>query len=722
MSDGAIRRGDFHELGATWDGEGVNFAVFAEHATGVELCLFDAEGRETRHNVPWRKEHVWHAYVPGAGPGQRYGWRMHGPFAPRQGHRYNPYKLLSDPYARAFDGAVDWTAPIYGYPHDRGLDDLAYDERDDAAGVPRSVVIDPTFDWGDEQAPNVPWANTVIYELHVKNLTRLHTAVPEELRGTYAGLGSDAAVSHLESLGVTAVELLPIHEHVDEGAVAARGLTNAWGYSTLGFFAPDRRFATRGGDPVREFKDMVRSLHSAGIEVILDVVYNHSCEGGRMGPTLSFRGLDNRVYYRLDAKNAREYVDTTGCGNTLDASHPQVVRLITDSLRYWATEMRVDGFRFDLAVALARGPGGDFDARSSPLLAAIHQDPVLCRMKLIAEPWDLGEGGYHVGGFPVRWAEWNGRYRDTLRDFWRGERRVLGEIGYRLTGSSDLFAGSGRRPQASINFITAHDGFTLRDLVSYEIKHNEANGEANKDGSDDNRSQNCGVEGETQDEEVLAHRRRVARSLLASLLLSHGVPMITMGDELWRTQGGNNNTYCQDSELVWVDWRMDPDRKQMLEACRALLALRQRHFVFRREDFLRGAQVNGSRGKDITWLRPEGTEMNAEDWADPEHTAIAFRLDGDGVVRDEDAEGGKAPRDDSFLVLMNGETQESLRFVLPGLRLGDAWRVVVDTREPAKLGEVLQAGDATELPGGALVVLAGIAAVSDETTAKQGVG
>ncbi len=733
MSSDGIRREEYTRLGATWDGQGVHFAIFSEHATGAELCLFDAEGRETRHKVPWCKGHVWHLYLPGVGPGQRYGWRMHGPFAPRQGHRFNPSKLLVDPYARAYDGTLDYGAPLYAYPHDRGLDDLAFDERDDAAGMLKSVVVDPSFDWGDDRCPHVPWASTVVYELQVRSFTKLHPAVPQELRGTYAGLGSDAAVSHLESLGVTAVELLPIHEHVDEPEVVARGMRNAWGYSTLGFFAPDRRFASKAGSPgdvVREFKQMVKSLHAAGIEVILDVVYNHTCEGGRLGPTLCFRGIDNRAYYRLDPKNAREYVDTTGCGNTLDACHPQVIQLVTDSLRYWATEMRVDGFRFDLAVALARAQNGDFDPRGA-LLTAVHQDPVLARTKLIAEPWDLGEGGYRVGGFPVRWSEWNGRYRDTLRDFWRGERRVLGELGYRLTGSSDLYGPSGRRPQASINFITAHDGFTLRDLVSYEAKHNEANGEANKDGSDDNRSQNCGVEGETQDEEVLARRRRVAKSIMASLLLSHGVPMIAMGDELWRTQGGNNNAYCQDSELVWVDWRIDDEMKAMLEACRALLALRQRHFVFRREEFLRGKQLNGSRGKDITWLRPEGTEMNAEDWAEPEHAAIAFRLDGDGIMADEAAEGGEAPRDDSFLVLMNGETKGELTFVLPGLRLGDAWRVVVDTRETAKeertpatsasprLGEVHHAGYAMELPSGSLVVLAGVVNVSDETFRKQ---
>ncbi len=713
MSDDGIRRGDFHDLGATWDGEGVSFAIFSEHATGAELCLFDAEGRETRRTVPWCKSHVWHAYVPGVGPGQHYGWRMHGPFGPRQGHRYNPYKLLVDPYARAFDGAVDWAAPVFAYPQDRGLDDLAFDERDDAAGTMKSVVIDPAFDWGDERYPRVPWASTIIYELHVKNFTRLHPAVPEELRGTYAGLGSDAAISHLESLGVTAVELLPIHERLDEPPVAARGMHNAWGYSTLGFFAPDRRFATPGGDAVREFKQMVKALHAAGIEVILDVVFNHTCEGGRLGPTVCFRGIDNRVYYRLDAKNAREYVDTTGCGNTLDASSPQVIKLVTDSLRYWATEMRVDGFRFDLAVALARGGDGAFDPRSA-LLTAIHQDPVLAQTKLIAEPWDLGDGGYRVGGFPVRWSEWNGRYRDALRDFWRGESRVLGELGYRLTGSSDLFALSGRRPQASINFITSHDGFTLRDLVSYERKHNEANGEGNKDGSDDNRSHNCGVEGETQNEEILARRRRVAKSLLASLLLSHGVPMISMGDELWRTQGGNNNAYCQDSELVWVDWRIDADKLAMLESCRSLLALRQRHLVFRREEFLRGQQLNGSRGKDITWLRPEGTEMNAEDWADPERAAICFRLDGDGIERHAAAAGEEPARDDSFLVLMNGEVEGAITFVLPGLRLGDAWRVVVDTREPARTLGVVKPLVRSTAPGrydgsgfleGALVVL-----------------
>jgi glycogen operon protein len=708
----------------------VAFSIFSENATGAELCLFDAEGRETRHTVPWCKTHVWHSYVPGVGPGQRYGWRMHGPFAPRQGHRFNPSKLLVDPYARAFDGAMNYSAPIYAYPYDRGLDDLAFDERDDAWGVNKSVVVDPSFDWGDDRSPNVPWPSTIIYELHVGSFTRLHPAVPEELRGTYAGLGSDAVVAHLESLGVTAVELLPIHEEMDEHTVIARGMRNVWGYSTLGFFAPDRRFGVRGGDAVREFKAMVKALHAAGIEVILDVVYNHTCEGGRLGPTVCYRGIDNRNYYRLDPKNAREYVDTTGCGNTLDASNPQVIKLVTDSLRYWRTEMHVDGFRFDLAVALARAQSGDFDPRAA-LLTAIHQDPVLAQAKLIAEPWDLGDGGYRVGGFPVRWAEWNGRYRDTLRDFWRGERRMLAEIGYRLTGSSDLFALSGRKPQASINFITAHDGFTLRDLVSYDTKHNEANGEANKDGSDDNRSHNCGVEGETDDLDVIARRRRVARSLLASLLLSHGVPMLTMGDELWRTQGGNNNAYCQDSALVWVDWRMEAEQREMLEICRALLALRNRHHVFRREDFLRGTQQNSSRGKDITWLRPEGTEMNAEDWADPEHAAISFRLDGDGLGHVDGQ-----PGDDTFLVLMNGEIEGALTFVLPGARHGDAWRVVVDTRELPQLegppsasprrglhlGEALQAGDALELPGGSLVVLVSIASTEPETSSKQTTG
>ena len=533
-----LERGTFHPLGATWDGSGVNFALFSEHATGVELCLFDADGRETRVPVPWRTNYVWHARVPGAAPGQRYGWRVHGPFEPERGHRFAPNKLLVDPYARAFDGAIDLDGPVYVPPQDG---------RDDAASKPRCVVIDPRYDWGGDRPPAVRWRDTVLYELHVKGFTKLCPGVPEALRGTYLGLGTDAAIRHLEALGVTTVELMPIHEHVDERAVAARGMRNYWGYSTLGFFAPDRRFATPGGDAVREFKEMVKRLHGAGIEVVLDVVYNHSCEGDVNGPTLGFRGIDNRVYYRLDPRDLARYVDYTGCGNTLDATHPQVLKMVTDSLRYWVEEMHVDGFRFDLAPALARGTDGAVD-HIGAFFAVVHQDPVLSRTKLIAEPWDVGAGGYQVGNFPILWTEWNGRFRDTVRSFWRGDRRVVADLGYRLTGSSDLFADDGRHPHASINLVTAHDGFTLRDLVSYARKHNLANGEGDRDGLVENLSQNCGVEGETEDPGVRSRRRTLARSMMATMFLSQGIPMVEMGDELWRTQDGNNNPYCQDSE------------------------------------------------------------------------------------------------------------------------------------------------------------------------------
>jgi glycogen operon protein len=701
MSAPRIEPGAFPPLGATWDGRGVNFALFSEHSTRVELCLFDEEGRETRVPIPWRSLYVWHAYLPGLRPGQRYGWRVYGPFSPKEGHRFNGNKLLLDPYARALDGAVDLRGPVYGYPRDRGLDDSVLDLRDDAASMPKAVVVDDSFDWQGDRAPRIPWHDTIVYELHVKGFTKLLSAVPEPLRGTYLGLASEPAIAHLQSLGVTTVELMPVHEHLDEPAVAARGLTNYWGYSTLSYFAPDRRFATPGGDAVREFKEMVRRLHAAGIEVVLDVVYNHTCEGDARGPTLSFRGVDNSVYYRLDPENRRKYVDFSGCGNTLDATHPQVLKLLTDSLRYWVTDMHVDGFRFDLAPSLARGTGGDVD-RVGAFFSVIHQDPVLSRIKLIAEPWDLAEGGYQVGNFPILWTEWNGRFRDTVRDFWRGERKVVADMGYRLTGSSDLFADDGRHPHASINFVTAHDGFTLRDLVSYEKKHNEANGEANKDGLDDNRSQNGGVEGEVRDPRVLARRRTIARSLMTSLFVSQGVPMLEMGDELWRTQRGNNNPYCHDSELTWLDWRMDESKRAMLEFVRALGALRKKHPVFRRHDFLRGARVGDSRGKDITWLRPDGKEMTGDDWAQPRYAAMAFRLDGDGV--DASPARGGSVRDDSFLVMMNG-AREALRFVLPPAALGETWRVVVDTRETAHVGEVLRAGEGVTLEGGAAVVM-----------------
>jgi isoamylase len=694
-----LEPGTFDPLGATWDGSGVNFALFSQHATAVDLCLFEASGQETRLRVPWRSLNVWHLYVPGLGPGQRYGWRVYGPFAPEQGHRFNANKLLVDPYARGVDGQLDTLAPVYGYPRDRGLDDRTFDDRDDAFGKPKSVVIDSRFDWGAERAPRVSWHDTVVYELHVKGLTTRHPAIPPELRGTFLGVASDAAIAHFESLGVTTLELMPVQERLSEAGLTVRGLTNYWGYNTLAFFAPDRRFATAGGTPDREFKEMVKRLHARGIEVVMDVVYNHSCEGSELGPTLGFRGIDNSVYYRLDPIHPREYVDYSGCGNTLDAAHPQVLKLVTDSLRYWVTEMRVDGFRFDLAPALARGNDGDLD-RMGAFFAVIHQDPVLSRVKLIAEPWDLGAGGYQIGDFPVLWTEWNGRFRDSVRRFWRGDRSAVADMGTRLTGSSDLFGDDGRGPHASINFVTAHDGFTLRDLVTYERKHNEANGEGNRDGSDYNESQNCGVEGETADPDVLARRRTIARSMMATLFVSQGVPMLEMGDELWRTQRGNNNPYCHDSELTWIDWRLDDEGRAMTDIVRSLVSFRKRHAVFRRSSFLRGRRLGHSRAPDIVWLRPDGLEMERADWETPERAALAFRLDGDAFEPADGAGLGDA----SFLVLMNGEPVPT-EFALPVPALGERWTIVLDTRGRSHVGDWAMAAATIRLDAGSLVVL-----------------
>jgi isoamylase len=707
MTAGRIEPGAAHPLGATPDGRGVNFALFSEHATAVELCLFDEQGQEIRIGVPWCSAHVWHVHVPGVGVGQRYGWRVHGPYRPREGDRFNPNKLLVDPYARALDGAVDLRGPVFAYPRDRGADDLVFDERDDAASKPKAVVVDESFDWQGDRPPRVAGAHTVLYELHVKGFTKLHPLVPERLRGTFLGLASEAVIEHLVSIGVTSLELMPVHEHLDEPGVALRGMTNYWGYSTLAFFAPARRFATPGGDAAREFKEMVRRLHVAGIEVILDVVYNHSCEGDELGPTVSLRGIDNRVYYRRRLDDPGRYADFTGCGNTLNVPHPQVLKLVSDSLRYWATEMHVDGFRFDLASVLARGTAGAFD-RLSAFLATVHQDPVLSHVKLIAEPWDLGDGGYQVGNFPVLWSEWNGRYRDSVRTFWRGEARVIADLGYRLTGSSDLFGDKGRETDASVNFITAHDGFTLRDLVSYEKKHNEANGEGNRDGLDDNASQNCGVEGETRDTRVLAERRTLARSLLSTLFLSQGMPMLAMGDELWRTERGNNNPYCHDSELTWLSWpdlsgepglRGDGEAREMLEFVRALASLRRNHATLRRGSFLRGIAGAGGRPKDIVWLCADGDEMGAVDWAAPTQAAITLRLDGavDGTPP------GAVTHDDSLLLMMNGE-REALTFALPAASLGAAWRIALDTGEMSRVGDVQGAGAAVELEAGSLIV------------------
>jgi isoamylase len=685
----AVEVGSPTPLGSTWDGRGVNFALFSQNAAAVDLCLFDEAGVETRIPVPSRTLHVWHAYVPGARPGQRYGWRVHGPYAPQQGNRFNRNKLLIDPYARELDGGLDLKGPVYAYPRDRAVDDLFFDPRDDAFAKPKSVVVDERFDWGDDALPRVPWDETVVFELHVRGFTRLHPGVPEPMRGKFLGLASDAAIAHLTALGVTTVKLMPVHARADEPALVARGLTNYWGYNTLSFFAPDGRFATNHGQATSEFRAAVKRLHQAGIEVVLDVVYNHSCEGDRFGPTVSFRGIDDRVYYRHERDRPGQYLDVTGCGNTLDTSHPQVLKLVTDSLRYWATEMHVDGFRFDLAPALGRNEQGRFEPRSS-FVAALYQDPVLSRLKLIAEPWDLGEEGYRLGGFPAPWLEYNDRFRDTVRRFWRGERKVVGDLGYRLTGSSDVFSGEARPPMASLNFVTVHDGFTLRDLVSYEKKHNEANGERNLDGGPTGTSQNAGVEGETDDARVVQRRRTLARSLMATLFVSQGVPMLEMGDELWRTQRGNNNAYCHDSELTWVDWRPTDAARSMFDAARSLVALRKRLGALRQRDFLLGGRT-GDGPKDITWLRPDGAEMTLADWKEPAQAAIAFRLQGDPSV----------------LVLMNGASSPAT-FVIGTSSVG-AWRVAFDSGVESASAEQGQgrerAGAEVALAPGSLIIL-----------------
>ena len=673
-----LRPGRHTPLGANPDVGGVNFALFSEHATGVDLCLFDELGQETRIPLRERTAYVWHGYLVGVRPGQRYGYRVHGLYDPRRGHRFNPHKLLVDPYARAVEGKVDYSAPIFGYPHKR-RDDLIMDTGDSARGVPKCVVVEIAgFDWEDDAPPDIPWADTVLYEAHVKGLTKLHPGIPEELRGTYEGLSHQTCIDHLTSLGITTLELLPVHEHADEPGIVARGLTNFWGYSTLSFFAPAQRFARTRGAQIDEFRRMVKRLHRAGIEVVLDVVYNHTCEGDRLGPTLSLRGIDNPSYYRLKAEDPRQYEDFTGCGNSLNMLHSQSLKLVMDSLRYWVTEMHVDGFRFDLASTLAR------EARSVDKMGAffdiIHQDPILSRVKLIAEPWDLGEGGYQVGNFPVLWTEWNGRYRDAVRRFWTGDARQIPEMGYRLTGSSDLYEDDGRHPQASINFITAHDGFTLRDLVSYERKHNLANGEDNRDGTDDNASWNCGVEGETRDARTAALRARQMRNFMATLLLSMGVPMLTAGDELGKTQLGNNNAFAHDDPLSWIDWKPSREKERLLDFTRRLISFRKLHPVFRRRRFLSGQALQGSPWKDIAWFHPDGREMTGSDWQSPQLPAMALLLAGDALGWQDEL--GVPVVDDSFLIILSS-AREPLFFRMPDGDWGQSWRLVVDTDTPA---------------------------------------
>jgi isoamylase len=671
--------GRSYPLGATWDGAGVNFALFSEHATKVELCLFDsvnAERETHRIVVPECSDQVWHAYLPDLLPGQLYGYRIHGPYEPEHGHRFNAHKIVLDPYAKSIGRDLRWADELFGYALGNEKADLSFDERDSAPFAPLAVVIDPAFTWGDDRLPRTPWHKTLIYEVHVKGFTALHSAVPEKLRGTYAGLASEAAIKHLLALGVTAVELLPVHHHVNDRHLVEKGLTNYWGYNTLAFLTPESKYvaASLPQDAVQQFKMMVRALHAAGIEVILDVVYNHTAEGNQLGPTLSLRGVDNAAYYRLSPEDARYYMDFTGCGNTLNMQHPRVLQLIMDSLRYWVTEMHVDGFRFDLASTLARELyevnklGAFFDI--------VHQDPVLSQVKLIAEPWDVGEGGYQVGNFPILWSEWNGKYRDNVRRFWKGDGGTTSEFATRLSGSSDLYQGDGRRPYASINFITCHDGFPLQDLVSYNQKHNEANGEDNKDGSDDNNSWDCGAEGPTDDPNVLALRERQKRNFIATLLLSQGVPMLCGGDELSHTQQGNNNAYCQDNPLTWLHWDLNETQQKFLHFVQKVGRIWQANPVFHRRKFFRGRGIRGAGIKDISWLEPSGQDMTDEAWNAGFVKCLGVRLAGD-LIGDAN-EHGEPIRGETVLLLLNAH-HEPISFTLPLTNVGQAWERLFDT-------------------------------------------
>lgn len=687
----ALLPGRPYPLGATPSKGGTNFAIFSQYATKVELCLFDspeAEYESERIVLQEQTDHVWHVFLPDIGAGQVYGYRVYGPYAPEQGHRFNPAKLLIDPYARAITNDVRWNEAVYGfvYGNEHGSEP---DPRDSAPYAPRCVVVDASFDWGDDQAPATPLNETIIYEMHVKGFTKLHPEVPEELRGTYAGLASEASISYLQSLGVTAVELLPVQQFINDHRLEQLGLHNYWGYNTLGFFAPDGRYSSSGtyGQQVNEFKMMVKKLHEAGIEVILDVVYNHTAEGNHHGPTLAFRGIDNRSYYRLEPYDSRFYVDYTGCGNSLNTLHARSLQLVMDSLRYWVQEMHVDGFRFDLATTLVRGMHeGD---RASAFFDIIQQDPVLSQVKLIAEPWDIGPGGYLVGKCPGLWSEWNDRFRDTVRRYWRGDSSQLPELASRLTGSSDLYSYAGRRPTASINFITAHDGFTLRDLVSYNYKHNYANGEQNRDGSDHNSSWNHGVEGPSDDPKIKTMRHRQIRNFLATLFLSQGVPMLLAGDERGRTQHGNNNVYCQDNEIGWIDWRMDEESRSLLRFTQKLIELRKAHPLLRRRSFFQGRTSADEGAYDLTWWRPEGLEMSESAWHDGNARTIGMLLNGH-VMEERDHEG-KPVHDDMFFLLLNAADQEISFRLPPGYDSSD-WEVVIDTGEPARTPPVKSLG------------------------------
>ncbi len=659
--------------GATWDGEGVNFTLYSEHAEGVELCVFDDTGRREvqRITIKERTDQVWHCYLPEARPGMLYGYRVHGAYQPDQGHRFNAHKLLLDPYAMQIVGGLRWSDAQFGYVVGHKRADLSFDRRDNASGMPKCRVIDPAFTWGDDRRPDVPWHEMAIYELHVRGYTMQHPAVPGAMRGTYAGLATAPVIDHFKRLGVTTIELMPVHAFIDDRRLVEKGLRNYWGYNTIGFFAPDVRYSASG--KVNEFKTMVKALHSAGLEVILDVVYNHTAEGNELGPTLCFRGIDNCSYYRLKSDDLRYYLDFTGTGNTLDARHPRVLQLLMDSLRYWVTGMHVDGFRFDLASALARELY-EVD-RLGAFFDILRQDPVLSRVKLIAEPWDLGEGGYQVGNFPPGWAEWNDKYRDTMRAYWKGDGGLIGEFARRLTGSSDLYGRHGRLPHSSINFITAHDGFTLQDLVSYNDKHNEANLEDNRDGHNSNLSWNCGVEGPTDDPVIKSLRARQKRNLLATLLLSQGVPMLLAGDEIGRTQSGNNNAYCQDNATSWIDWNLDPDRSHLLDFVRKLLQLRRAHPVFRRRHFFQGRPLFGSESKDIVWLKPDGSEMTTAEWNQEFARSLGVYLAGNALGETDTR--GNPVRDENFVLLFNAH-HDSVPFRIPTLNSA-SWVAIVDT-------------------------------------------
>ena len=690
-------------LGATWDGNGVNFTLYSENATAVELCLFDTDNEDKeflKFNITEQTDFTWYIYVQGLQPGQLYGFRVHGPYEPENGHRFNPNKLLVDPYSKAISGTLEWNDALFGYIVGDDKEDLSYSETDSAPYIPKSVVIDPGFDWTGDVCPDISYDNSVIYEAHVKGFTKLHPDIPEEIRGTYAAIGHPVTIAYLKKLGITAIELMPVHDFLSDRYLQEKGLTNYWGYNTLNFFAPDARYSASGthGQQVVEFKTMVKELHKAGIEIILDVVYNHTGEGNQMGPTLSFKGIDNASYYRLTEDNKRYYMDYTGTGNTLNAHLPNVLRLMMDSLRYWILEMHIDGFRFDLAATLAREL---HEVNSlSAFFDIIHQDPTISQVKLIAEPWDIGEGGYQVGKFPPGWAEWNGKYRDCIRDYWSGSENTLPEFADRITGSADLYQ-EYRKPTASINFITAHDGFTLQDLVSYHEKHNEANGENNQDGESNNRSWNCGIEGPTDDGEINELREKQKRNFLTTLFLSQGVPMLLAGDEISRTQRGNNNSYCQDNDISWIDWA-NADQ-ELLEFTSKLIHLRKEHAVFSRKNWFKGKAVKANGIEDIAWFLPGGALMTEENWKEGAAKSVAIYLNGKGLntVRED----GSKITDDNFYVIFNAHT-EVVKYQLPDKKYSKKWRLLIDTGSAAGVASAGDFNPADQVPvGGRSVIL-----------------